>query len=79
MSNLTLERRGKPAAIAAFVLVLAACGTLATLPKFRSSTAEGPITHAVVVQDNDAESSLDVKLFLHRQGFVAQPADGAMQ
>jgi uncharacterized lipoprotein YmbA len=79
MNNLILEKRVKPAAITVFVLVLAACGTLATLPKFRLSVAEESITHSAVVQDNQVESSLDVKLFLHRQGFVAQPADGAGQ
>ncbi len=29
---------------------------------------------AIFVQDNGADASLQTKLFLHRQGFVAQPS-----
>jgi len=28
---------------------------------------------SVIVHDNESESSLQTKLFLHRQGFFAQP------
>ncbi len=41
----------------------------------KSAAALGePAGVASVVQDNGEDSSLQTKLFLHRQGFVAQPS-----
>ncbi|MBS0543012.1 MAG: hypothetical protein JSR40_04650 [Proteobacteria bacterium] len=41
----------------------------------KSSVAAGePVVVAAVVQDKDADAGLQTKLFLHRQGYFAQPS-----
>ena len=77
MNANALKDRRMFAVGACSIVVMAACASWIAHAGEHAQAPSAMSGAAVLVQDKEQESSLPLKLFLHRQGFFAQPVGSA--